>query len=58
MFVGRRSTGGKPDLDGALPTMGGLPILSAGRVIGGLGVIGLTPAEDEALAQAGVKAVN
>lgn len=36
---------------------GGVPIFIAGKVIGGIGVSGLSSAEDEALALAAIKAV-
>lgn len=45
-------TGGR-----ALPSPGGYPLQRGGRVIGGIGVGGGTPDEDDAIAQAAVRAL-
>ncbi len=44
-------------LPGATPLEGGLPIVVDGRVVGGIGVSGVTGKEDTQSAQAGVDAV-
>jgi len=44
-------------IDGVLPIEGGLPILVDGRVIGAIGVSGVTPQQDGQIAAAGVAAV-
>jgi len=41
----------------ALPSPGGYPLTREGRVIGGVGVGGGTPAEDDTVALAAVRAV-
>ena len=43
-------------LPGATPITGGLPIMSGGRVIGGIGVSGVTSKQDEQVAKAGLEA--
>lgn len=43
-------------LAGAVPLIGGLPLVHEGRVIGAIGVSGNTPQEDEDIARAGVMA--
>ena len=48
-------TGGRTaalGLKGALPIEGGLPIIANGKVIGGIGISGLTSAQDGQVAQA------
>ena len=45
-------------LDGALPLQGGLPIVADGRVIGGIGVSGVTSAQDELVAKAGLEGLK
>lgn len=45
-------------LPGATPLQGGVPISFAGRVIGGIGVSGNTPQEDEDIAKAGAAALE
>lgn len=45
-------------LPGATPIAGGLPITSGGRVIGGIGVSGVTADQDEQIAKAGVDALK
>jgi uncharacterized protein GlcG (DUF336 family) len=45
-------------LPGATPITGGLPIVSGGRVIGGVGVSGVTSDQDEQIAKAGVDALK
>jgi len=40
-------------LPGATPLQGGLPIIVNGKVVGGIGVSGNTPQEDEDIAKAG-----
>ena len=44
-------------LPGALPIEGGLPIIVDGKVIGGIGVSGVTAAQDGQIAKAGVDAL-
>jgi glc operon protein GlcG len=41
-------------LPGATPIAGGLPIMSGGKVIGGIGVSGVTSEQDEQVARAGL----
>ena len=41
-------------LPGATPITGGLPIMSGGKVIGGIGVSGVTSEQDEQIARAGL----
>ena len=41
-------------LPGALPIEGGLPLIAAGRVVGAIGVSGVTSAQDGQIAAAGV----
>ena len=44
-------------LPGATPVTGGVPIMVAGRVIGGIGVSGVASDQDEHFARAGVAAL-
>ena len=44
-------------VEGMLPLEGGVPIIVDGRVIGGVGVSGVTSAQDAQVAAAGVRAV-
>jgi glc operon protein GlcG len=39
---------------GAVPVQGGLPLVSAGKIVGAIGVSGVTSAQDEQIAKAGV----
>jgi glc operon protein GlcG len=45
-------------LPGATPLQGGIPILFEGKVIGGIGVSGETPSQDEEIAKAGAEAAK
>ena len=45
-------------LPGALPVEGGLPLLSGGKVVGAIGVSGVTSAQDGQIAAAGVAALK
>jgi uncharacterized protein GlcG (DUF336 family) len=45
-------------LDGIVPMEGGLPILQDGKVIGAIGVSGVTSAQDGQVAAAGLKALS
>ncbi len=45
-------------VDGLITLQGGLPILVNGRVIGAIGVSGVTSAQDEQVAAAGVAAIT
>jgi uncharacterized protein GlcG (DUF336 family) len=45
-------------MPGLTPVEGGLPIVSGGKVIGGVGVSGLTSAQDGQVAQAGLDALK
>jgi glc operon protein GlcG len=45
-------------LPGAMPIEGGVPIMSGGRVIGAIGVSGMTSEQDGAAAAAGLKAIQ
>lgn len=45
-------------MQGALPIEGGLPIVISGKVIGGIGISGLTSAQDGQVAQAGLDALK
>jgi glc operon protein GlcG len=62
MFQERLARGGDGllvlRLDGVVPVEGGVPIVVDGRLIGALGVSGGSSAEDEACAEAGVKALG
>ncbi len=42
---------------GVTPMIGGVPILAEGKVVGAIGVSGLTPDRDEVVAKAGVAAL-
>lgn len=44
--------------DDATPLEGGLPVVAGGRVIGGIGVSGVTSAQDAQIAQAGIAALG
>jgi uncharacterized protein GlcG (DUF336 family) len=52
---GRNALLGMP---GAIPIEGGLPIVVGGKVIGGIGVSGLTSSQDGQVAQAGLAALK
>jgi glc operon protein GlcG len=43
-------------LPGAIPIEGGVPLIAGGRVVGAIGVSGVTAEQDGQIAQAGVKA--
>src|ERR671915_615299 len=43
-------------LPGAIPIEGGIPLLAGGRVVGAIGVSGVTAEQDGQIAQAGAKA--
>lgn len=45
-------------VDGAIPIDGGLPIVSEGKIIGGIGVSGVTPQQDGQIAAAGLEALK
>jgi len=45
-------------LDGVLPIEGGIPVTVDGRVIGAIGVSGVTPQQDGQIAQAGIAALG
>lgn len=45
-------------LSGGMPIEGGLPLISAGKVVGAIGVSGVTSAQDGQIAAAGVKALK
>lgn len=45
-------------LPGAVPLEGGIPILTAGRIIGAIGVSGATSAQDGQCARAGLEAIG
>jgi uncharacterized protein GlcG (DUF336 family) len=45
-------------IPGATPITGGLPIVTGGKIIGGIGVSGVTSDQDEVVAKAGVDALN
>ena len=42
---------------GAMPLQGGLPIIIDGKIVGGIGVSGVTSAQDETVAKAGSDAI-
>jgi glc operon protein GlcG len=44
-------------IPGAVPMAGGLPIRAGGVLVGGIGVSGAAPQQDEACAQAGIDAI-
>lgn len=43
---------------GMMPLQGGLPIIVDGKIIGGIGVSGVTAAQDESVAKAGIDALG
>ncbi|HYR87071.1 MAG TPA: heme-binding protein [Terriglobia bacterium] len=45
-------------LDGITPLQGGLPVMFDGKLIGAVGVSGVTSAQDEQVAQAGIGALE
>ena len=45
-------------LTGATPITGGLPIISGGKIIGAIGVSGVTSDQDEQVAKAGLEALK
>jgi glc operon protein GlcG len=45
-------------VEGMLPMEGGVPVVVGGRVIGAVGVSGVTPQQDAQVAQAGVNALG
>ena len=45
-------------LPGAVPVEGGEPILFQGRIIGGIGVSGMSSSQDDQVAKAGLNALN
>jgi uncharacterized protein GlcG (DUF336 family) len=45
-------------LPGATPIDGGLPLMQDGKIIGGIGVSGVTLAQDAQVARAGVETVG
>ncbi|MCI4428813.1 MAG: heme-binding protein [Burkholderiales bacterium] len=47
-----------PGLTGAMPIDGGLPIVVAGKVIGAIGVSGVTSQQDAQVARAGIDALK
>ena len=45
-------------VEGIIPIQGGLPVVVDGKVIGAIGVSGVTSAQDEQVAMAGLAALN
>ena len=45
-------------MPGMLPLEGGVPILSGGRIIGGIGVSGMASNQDQQVAEAGLRALT
>ena len=45
-------------LSAAMPVDGGLPLLSDGKIIGGIGVAGATPEQDGTIAKIGAEALS
>lgn len=45
-------------LPGATPLKGGVPLTSDGQVVGAVGISGLTPQQDQQVAEAAAKAVS
>ena len=45
-------------LSGAMPVEGGLPLVAGGKIVGAIGVSGVTSAQDGQIAAAGVAALN
>lgn len=45
-------------LEGATPLEGGIPIVVDGKIIGGIGVSGVTSAQDAQIARAGADALK
>ena len=62
MFQERLARGGDGllvlRLDGVIPVEGGVPLIVDGKLVGALGVSGGSSAEDEACAEAGMKALG
>ena len=46
------------NLSGVMPVAGGLPIMMGGKVVGGIGVSGVTSDQDEQIARAGLDGVK
>ena len=54
-------TGGKQaflTIEGIVPMQGGLPVIAEGKIIGAVGVSGVTSAQDEQVAQAALAALT
>jgi glc operon protein GlcG len=54
-------TGGKQaflTIEGIVPMQGGLPVVAGGKIIGAVGVSGVTSAQDEQVAQAAINALT
>jgi glc operon protein GlcG len=45
-------------IEGIIPIQGGLPVVADGKVIGAIGVSGVTSAQDEQIAQAALAVLN
>lgn len=45
-------------VEGITPIQGGLPVIADGKVIGAIGVSGVTSAQDEQIAMAALAALN
>jgi len=45
-------------IDGLMPIAGGIPLIVNGKIIGAVGVSGVTPTQDDQAAQAGVDALQ
>jgi len=45
-------------VDGIVPLQGGLPVIAGGKVIGAIGVSGVTSAQDEQIASAALAVLN
>ncbi|MCX7150155.1 MAG: heme-binding protein [Rhodocyclales bacterium] len=61
VFEDAVKVGGNPQLaflPGAMPVEGGLPILMDGKIVGAIGVSGVTSAQDGMVAKAGMESVK
>lgn len=61
VFEDAVKVGGNPQLaflPGAMPVEGGLPILMDGKIVGAIGVSGVTSAQDGMIAKAGMESVK
>ena len=61
VFEDAVKTGGNPQLaflPGSMPVEGGLPLIMDGKIVGAIGVSGVTSAQDGVIAKAGMESVK